>query len=68
MDTKVGAEKKADPAEVAEMGFRAMMEGEGGVIVGWQNKLQVAIAKLIPQSAVARIHERQAAPGTAKNA
>ncbi|HLG47005.1 MAG TPA: SDR family NAD(P)-dependent oxidoreductase [Reyranella sp.] len=68
MDTKVGAEKKTDPAEVAEMGFRAMMEGEGGVIVGWQNKLQVAIAKLIPQSAVARIHERQAAPGTAKNA
>jgi short-subunit dehydrogenase len=68
MDTKVGAEKKADPAEVAEMGFRAMMEGEGGVIVGWQNKLQAAIAKLIPQSAVARIHERQAAPGTAKNA
>ena len=68
MDTKVGAEKKADPAEVAELGFKAMMEGEGGVIAGWQNKLQVAISKLMPESVVARIHEKQAAPGTAKNA
>jgi short-subunit dehydrogenase len=68
MDTKVGVEKKADPAEVAELGFKAMMDGEGGVIAGWQNKLQVAISKLLPESVVARIHEKQAAPGTAKNA
>jgi short-subunit dehydrogenase len=67
MDTKVGVEKKADPAEVAEQGFKAMMDGDGGVITGWQNKLQVAISKLMPESVVAKIHAKQTTPGTAKN-
>jgi len=68
LDTKVGAEEKADPADVAARGFKAMMDGEGGVIVGWQNKLQVAISRMAPPSFSAKIHERQAAPGTDKNA
>ncbi len=68
MDTKVGVEKKADPAEVAEQGFKAMMDGEGGVIAGWQNKLQVAIAKLMPASVMAKVHAKEAGPGTARNA
>jgi len=50
LDTKVGAEKKDDPADVAERGFKAMMDGEGGVIIGWQNKLQVAISRMAPPS------------------
>jgi len=68
MDTKVGVEKKADPAEVAELGFKAMMDGDGGVIAGWQNKLQVAISKLMPESVMAKIHAKETAPGTAKHA
>jgi len=68
MDTKVGVEKKADPADVAEQGFKAMMDGDGGVIAGWQNKLQVAISKLMPESITARMHAKMAAPGTAKDA
>jgi len=68
MDTKVGVEKKADPADVAEQGFKAMMDGDGGVIAGWQNKLQVAISKLMPESVTARMHAKMAAPGTAKDA
>jgi short-subunit dehydrogenase len=68
MDTKVGVEKKDDPAMVAEQGFKAMMDGEGGIITGWQNKLQVAISKLIPETVTARMHAKQAAPGTADNA
>jgi uncharacterized protein len=68
MDTKVGVEKKDDPAMVAEQGFKAMMDGEGGVITGWQNKLQVAISKLVPETVTARMHAKQAAPGTADNA
>src|SRR5712672_1158327 len=32
LDTKVGTEKKDDPADVAKTGFEAMMKGEGGVI------------------------------------
>ena len=33
MDTKVGTSKKDDPAEVAETGFKAMMKGEGDVVM-----------------------------------
>ena len=65
MDTKVGTEKKADPAKVAADGFEAMMKGEGGVISGWQNKLQVAAAKVLPSETVAKKHSEMAAPGTA---
>jgi short-subunit dehydrogenase len=41
MDTKIGQEKKDDPARVARQGFDAMMRGEGDVVTGWQNKLQI---------------------------
>lgn len=66
MDTKVGAEEKADPAKVAEDGFEAMLKGEGGVVSGWSNKLQVAAAHLVPDELLARQHTKEAAPGTAK--
>jgi short-subunit dehydrogenase len=68
MDTKVGAEKKMNAGEVAEIGFKAMMDGEGGVVAGWQNKLQAAIAKVAPKAFLAKLHAGMAAPGTAKNA
>ena len=44
LDTKVGQAKKDDPAEVARIGFDAMMKGQGDVVSGWKNKLQTAIA------------------------
>lgn len=66
MDTKVGASKKADPAEVARIGFQAMMKGEGDVVAGWQNKLRAAMAAVMPQSALAEQHRKMAEPGTAK--
>jgi short-subunit dehydrogenase len=65
LDTKVGTEKKADAREVAEAGFKAMMDGEGGVVAGWQNKLQAAIARVAPKALMAKIHAGMAAPGTA---
>ena len=68
MDTKVGQDKKDDPAEVAENGFKAMMAGDGGVVSGWQNKLQVALAKILPESVMAGQHAKQAAPGTGDKA
>ena len=67
LDTKVGQSKKDDPAEVAETGFRAMMNGEGDVVSGWHNKLQSAIANVTPASVLAEIHRRQAAPGSAQH-
>jgi short-subunit dehydrogenase len=66
LDTKVGAEEKDDPADVAKDGFDAMMAGEGGVVSGWQNKLQVAAAHVLPEKTLAKGHAQEAAPGTAK--
>ena len=65
LDTKVGTAKKDDPADVAKAGFEAMMNGEGDVVSGWQNKLQAAIASVLPAGITAELHRRQAAPGTA---
>jgi uncharacterized protein len=67
LDTKVGTSKKDDPADVAKTGFKAMMRGDGDVVAGWQNKLQSAIANIIPAGVLASQHAKMAAPGTAKN-
>jgi hypothetical protein len=44
MDIKIGTQKKDDPADVAENGFRAMMAGDGGIVSGFHNKMRVAAA------------------------
>lgn len=64
MDTKIGQAEKDDPADVAKNGFEAMKKGEAGVVSGWQNKLQAAMAKLLPASMVASQHRKQAEPGS----
>jgi short-subunit dehydrogenase len=66
MDTKIGQAEKDDAAEVAKQGFKAMMEGEDGVITGWKNKVQVAASRLMPASKLAEQHREEAAPGTGK--
>jgi short-subunit dehydrogenase len=65
MNTKVGTAKKGDPDEVAEAGFKAMMNGDGHVVAGWQNKLQAAIAHITPAGVLAEMHSGMAEPGTA---
>jgi short-subunit dehydrogenase len=67
LDTKVGAAKKDDPADVALDGFKAMMSGEGGVVSGWQNKVEAAVAHVMPAERLAKKHTAVAAPGTARN-
>ena len=67
MDTKVGTAKKDDPADVAKVGFDAMMAGEGDVVSGWKNKLQSAVANVVPSEMLAKQHRKMAAPGTAKS-
>ncbi|MDB5487288.1 MAG: oxidoreductase [Reyranella sp.] len=64
MDTKIGQSKKDDPADVAKTGFKAMMDGESGVVSGWQNKLQAALARVMPETMLAQQHAKTAAPGT----
>lgn len=66
MNTKVGQEKKDDPAEVARIGYEAMMNGEGDVVSGWKNKLQSAIASVTPAGILAEQHRKQAEPKSLK--
>jgi short-subunit dehydrogenase len=66
LDTKIGSGKKDDPAEVAAIGFAAMMRGDGDVVSGWHNKLQSALANVTPASMLAERHKKQAAPGSAR--
>ena len=64
MDTSIGQAKKDDPAEVARIGFDAMMDGEGDVVSGWKNKLQAAVANVTPASVLAHQHAKMAEPGS----
>ena len=63
LDTKVGTEEKADPSEVAKVGFQTMIEGD--VVAGLKNKLQVAAAHFTPDEMLAERHRKIAEPGTA---
>jgi short-subunit dehydrogenase len=65
MNTKIGRSKKDDPANVAQIGFDAMMNGEGDVVSGWHNKLQSAIANIVPAAFLAEQHRKQAEPVSA---
>ncbi|MBA3897283.1 MAG: SDR family NAD(P)-dependent oxidoreductase [Sphingomonadaceae bacterium] len=67
-DTKVGTEKKADPAKVAKDGWDAMMARKSAIVSGLMNKLQVAAAGVVPQSMLAESHRRMAEPGTGDDA
>jgi short-subunit dehydrogenase len=64
MDTKVGQDKKDDPADVAKVGFEAMMRGDGDVVSGWKNKLTTAIASVTPAGMLAEQHRKMAEPGS----
>lgn len=65
-DTSVGAsDSKESPEKVARVGFKAMMKGEAGVVSGFSNKMQAAMAHLVPASMLAEQHRKMAEPGTA---
>ena len=66
MDTKVGQQAKDDPRDVAQIGFDAMMRGDGDVVSGWKNKVQSAVANVTPAGMLAEQHRRKAEPGSAK--
>jgi short-subunit dehydrogenase len=66
MDTKVGTEEKADPADVARDGWEAMKAGEGHVVSGWGNKARVAMAHVTPAGMLAEQHRKMAEPGSAE--
>ena len=53
---------KADPADVAQDGYEALMVGKLEVISGLKNKAMVAASKLMPDSLVAENMHQQAKP------
>ncbi|MEO6007794.1 MAG: SDR family NAD(P)-dependent oxidoreductase [Vicinamibacteraceae bacterium] len=66
MDTRVGTDEKDDPVYVAQVGYDAMLRGDGDVVAGWKNKLQTAVASVTPSGVLAERHRAMAEPGTAK--
>jgi short-subunit dehydrogenase len=66
LDTKVGAGKKDDPADVAKAGFKAMMEGKGDIVTGMKNKLTTMAATVTPSGMLAEQHRKMAEPGRSK--
>lgn len=62
LNTKAGRSKKDDPRMVARAGFDAMMQGKAFVISGWKNKIQIAIARLLPDGFLTRQHRRWSEP------
>jgi short-subunit dehydrogenase len=61
-DTPVAKGSKDDPADVAEQGFAAMMNGEADIVVGWRNKVQTTIANVTPSELLAKMHRKKAEP------
>ncbi len=68
LDTKVAAEEKDDPVDVARDGFEAMLDGRGDVVSGVRNKVMTSMASVTPSGIVAEQHRRLAEPGSDKKA
>lgn len=64
LDTSVGQRKKDDPADVARVGFDAMMDREGDIVSGLKNKVMAAVANLTPAEMLAEQHRKMAEPGS----
>jgi short-subunit dehydrogenase len=65
-DTQIGQDKKDDAAYVAQVGFDAMMNGEGDVVSGWKNKFTTVLASVTPAGMLAEQHRKMAEPGSGK--
>jgi uncharacterized protein len=67
LDTRVGADDKDDPADVARQGFEAMMSGDERVIsASTSTKLMGRFSRVMPDSVKSKMHRRMAEPGSAK--
>jgi uncharacterized protein len=66
LDTKLGTEEKDDAAMVARSGYKAMLKGESDVVTGMKNKIQSAVANVVPNEVLAKQHRKMAEPGIAE--
>jgi short-subunit dehydrogenase len=66
LDTKIGADDKDDPADVAKDGFEAMMAGKERVVShSLKTKVQGRASRFMPDKAKALMHRKMAEPGSA---
>jgi short-subunit dehydrogenase len=67
LDTKIAADDKDDPADVAADGFAALMAGDERVVsASLKTRLQGRGSRMLPDSAKAELHRKMAEPGSAK--
>jgi short-subunit dehydrogenase len=67
LDTKVGADDKDDPADVARDGFEALMAGKERVVsASLKTKLQGRASRVLPDSVKAGMHRKMAEPGSGR--
>ncbi|MFL5562789.1 MAG: SDR family NAD(P)-dependent oxidoreductase [Gemmatimonadaceae bacterium] len=65
-DTKVGTDRKSDPATVAKAGFEALMKNKDHVVAAMtKEKIQVALGQVTPEKIKAEQHRKIAEPGSA---
>jgi short-subunit dehydrogenase len=65
-DTKVGADKKDDPATVAKQGFEALMADKNDTVAGsLKTKIQGNVSKVLPDEVNAALHHQLTEPGSA---
>jgi uncharacterized protein len=69
LDTKVGQKQnKDDPADVARMGFEALMDGRRQVYAAsWGTKMEVLADTILPEAAKAKMADSMLRPGSAKD-
>jgi uncharacterized protein len=66
-DTKVGQAQKDDPAEVARMGFEALMDGKDSVLAeSLLTKVAGAVSHVLPDAVSAEMQAKISEPGSAK--
>lgn len=65
-DTKVGTDKKDDPARVAKQGFEALMAGNDGVLAeSLKTKVEGLVSKILPDTVTAEMNRKLNEPGSA---
>jgi short-subunit dehydrogenase len=65
-DTKVGADRKSDPATVAKAGFEALMKGKDHVVSAMaKERAMLALGNVTPDPIKAEQHRKLSEPGSA---
>lgn len=66
-DTRVGSDKKDDPAEVAKQGFEALMAGKDAILAeSLKTKVQGAMGSILPDTVTAELNRKLNEPRSAK--